>query len=158
MPGATRRAADCSGWPHPRQCGVDDEAGRDEKSVKILVVDDDKLTRDVVTLYLAKRGWSVQTAATLEEAENRLSREAFAVVVTDLNLGPAEPRQGFRVAQTALNTPGTRIVLLTGESVELIAGEARRNGIAAVLPKPSSFQALSAIVSELIRESAAGLS
>jgi len=60
-------------------------------SAHILVVDDDEQILNLLQKYLARSGFTVETASTVEGALDlfRNSREPFALVVTDLKLGSA---------------------------------------------------------------------
>jgi DNA-binding NtrC family response regulator len=57
------------------------------KNRKLLLVDDEKNLLRVVSLNLAKRGFSVDTAISAEEALNFLSGGGYDVIICDLRLG-----------------------------------------------------------------------
>jgi DNA-binding response OmpR family regulator len=57
--------------------------------VKILVVDDDEDTTTLLAMLLGRRGWHVDAAGSVGEAQTALSRNDYSVLITDLNLPDA---------------------------------------------------------------------
>ncbi|WP_308910505.1 response regulator transcription factor [Pseudokordiimonas caeni] len=55
---------------------------------RILVVDDDPRTRQMLQRYLTGEGFAVLQAGTLREARETLSQGAVALILLDLKLGP----------------------------------------------------------------------
>ena len=54
--------------------------------MKILVVDDDKTTRKLLSLYLKAKGYEVVTAENGLDAMEKLGTENINLVVTDMNM------------------------------------------------------------------------
>lgn len=57
--------------------------------MRILLVEEDATLRDVLARALRDRGIQVETSGSFEEAQDRLVRGRFDVVVADLKLGEA---------------------------------------------------------------------
>ena len=81
----------------------------------ILLVDDDDLTRDLVSTYAEQQGYGVHLCHSAEEALKRLRENFCPIVITDLNM----PRMGGLALCRELRArkwPGyTYIVMLTGD-------------------------------------------
>ena len=54
--------------------------------MKVLIVDDDLRLRQMLSSFLTKTGWTVETATTAEEAAEKLD-DSLDVVLTDIKLG-----------------------------------------------------------------------
>jgi CheY-like chemotaxis protein len=110
----------------------------EERSLKILLVDDDDEVRAMVSLALEWRGHKVVTAASGPEAEKCLQHHFFDVVVSDLIMPEMDGLELMRIAR-ALH-PQTRIIMMSGGGVYLPAKEglllARQLGADAIIMKP----------------------
>jgi|SRR5690554_2569896 CheY-like chemotaxis protein len=83
---------------------------------RILVVDDDPDTLDIVQAYLESRGYEVATAADGTEALARLEEVRPALVLLDVMMPGID---GWEVARTIKNHPefgNIRVVMLTARS------------------------------------------
>ncbi len=59
---------------------------KNEKVIKILVVDDDEMTRHFLSHVLAQQGYEVQTAVGGREAVEKLKEHAYALVLLDIEM------------------------------------------------------------------------
>src|SRR5262249_53079739 len=81
--------------------------GRMPMTGRILVVDDEPAITVAIRRLLARGGHTVDTAGSLDEALDRLGRDAYHVVVTDLNLAG---RSGLDVLRAARErSPATAV-------------------------------------------------
>src|SRR3990172_1883345 len=81
------------------------------KKAKILVVDDDKDTRELLYKILSNEGYDVITAGTGKEALAYLSTDSFAILITDLRMPETD---GMDVLKSVRNlSPACRTILLT---------------------------------------------
>ncbi|MGB8510964.1 MAG: ATP-binding protein [Pyrinomonadaceae bacterium] len=79
---------------------------------RVLVVDDEELVRDVLVEMLRELGQDVTEAGGGDEALERLARESFDLMLTDLSMPGVD---GLTLAARARRlAPGMRIVLATG--------------------------------------------
>jgi two-component system response regulator GlrR len=92
--------------------------------MKVLLADDDPDIRDLTAHRFGRRGWTVVTATTGEEALAELDAQQFDVVVLDQNMPPGS---GLEVA-AARRQAGDRvpIVLWTGWAGLVGGAEAER--------------------------------
>ncbi len=107
----------------------------------ILVVDDEKTLRDIVSRALAKLGHECVTAANGEEALALVSKQAFDLVLTDLKM----PKMGGLALIEWLRKehPGLPIIIMTGYADLESARKALRLCVADYLVKP--FESLAEV-------------
>ena len=101
---------------------------------KILVVDDEKITRQNLEHVFKKDGYQVDTAANGVEALNFLRKSAFDVIVTDLKMGKVDGMAVLDKAK-AIN-PITEVIIITGYATVSTAIEAMQKGSYHYLTKP----------------------
>ncbi|MEJ2657987.1 MAG: endopeptidase La [Desulfobacterales bacterium] len=101
---------------------------------KILVVDDEKITRKNLEHVFAKDGYLVNTASDGVEALDFLEKSAFDVIVTDLKMGKVDGMTVLEKAK-AVN-PSTEVIIITGYATVSTAIEAMKKGSYHYLTKP----------------------
>ena len=111
---------------------------------KILVVDNEKNMRDLLSFTLKKKGYFVETAEDGEMAMESLSREIYDVVLTDVRM----PRMsGLTLLQKAKEvSPETIIIMMTAYASTESAVEAMKEGAYDYLTKPFQFDAIQMII------------
>jgi len=116
---------------------------------RILMVDDDRGIRDVVSDFLGKHGYSVQTAGDAAEMERALARGPVDLIVLDVML-PGE--DGLAICRRlAHNIEGPPIIMLSamGEDTDRIVG--LELGADDYLAKPCNPRELLARVRAVLR-------
>src|SRR5580658_4170827 len=115
---------------------------------KILVVDDDPGIRDVVSEFLQRHGYQVDTAADGKEMDRALSRGAVDLVVLDVML-PGE--DGLAICRKLARPDGPAIIMLSamGEETDRIVG--LELGADDYVPKPCNPRELLARVRAVLR-------
>ncbi|MBE0602160.1 MAG: response regulator, partial [Deltaproteobacteria bacterium] len=86
--------------------------------MKILIVDDDKTTRKLLSLYLKGSGFEVVTAENGLNALEKLGSDTFQLVLTDLNMPYMD---GIEFLKAMKSNPGTSHIpalMLTTETDE----------------------------------------
>jgi len=117
------------------------------EELRVVAIDDNPATLEVVVRILAPHGYVVRTAAGLAEAMALLAREPADVVITDMRM-PGE--DGLAVVRTVReHFPDTEIMMLTGYPSVEGAVHAMRDGAAEYLAKPFTAQELVAAVERL---------
>lgn len=114
-------------------------------SVRVLLVEDSDDWLDIYRDYLCGEGYELDTARSVREAMDFLSRSVYDVVVTDLKmLGFGEEFEGFSVLQkTKQLSPDTQVVVITGYGSRDIAIRAMQQGAFDYVtkpPEPSRFK------------------
>ena len=82
---------------------------------RILVVDDDKASCELLREIFAAQGWEAETATTPEAALELAARERFDLVVSDINL---------EAAMSGLDILRERVARAAAEVVAFYAGQA----------------------------------
>ena len=117
----------------------------------ILLVDDQSSMRLTLTALLKQAGHTLMQAATGADAVEKLSKNDFDVVVTDLKL---DEISGIDVLKAAkINNPQTEVIVLTGYGSVESAVEAMKCGAIDYLTKPiDSELLLMAVASAMERQ------
>jgi DNA-binding NtrC family response regulator len=101
---------------------------------RILVADDDAVIREGLRRVLTTEGYEVETVSNGRAALERLDRENFKLLITDLKMpgmSGLEVLQAIRICQ-----PELPVVLITGYAAIDNAVEAMKNGATDYLSKP----------------------
>ena len=120
----------------------------DAEAGHILVVDDDPGIRDVVSEFLSRHGFSVDTAADGREMERAIGRQRPDLVVLDLML-PGE--DGLAICRRLARPEGPAVIMLSamGEETDRIIG--LELGADDYLPKPCNPRELLARIRAVLR-------
>jgi DNA-binding NtrC family response regulator len=107
---------------------------------RVLVVDDEAGLRDSLRRVLVRQGHTVEDVAGVEEAQARLEKTAFDLLLTDIRL---KDRSGLEIVTfTRQNRPQTRIVVMTAFGSVNVAVDAMRLGADDFLEKPFRMEAV----------------
>jgi diguanylate cyclase (GGDEF)-like protein len=107
---------------------------------RILLVDDEKVSRALYSDYLSEAGHSVSAVSSVEEAKGALSTDVYDAVVTDLILPKGD---GMEILQHAKeNYPGIEVIVITALNKVDPAVRAIKSGAAEYLVKPVAPEAL----------------
>jgi len=101
---------------------------------RLLLVDDDPAIRRTLTRALERTGFTVDPAASVAEAYQRIEQAAPAFAIVDLNLADGH---GMELVKSLIETfPGIRVVVLTGYDSIASAVLAIKAGAWGYLAKP----------------------
>jgi DNA-binding NtrC family response regulator len=115
---------------------------------RVLVVDETRPILDLLQLLLTSTGFTVLVAATSSEALAQCREHAPAVALVDRDLPTAKHSRALLAEMRAL-LPELRCCLMTTGVHEYTAADMLALGVARVLQKPFSFDALVEIVKQL---------
>jgi len=105
---------------------------------KVLVVDDDPIVGKSIDRILSPRGYAVITAGNGPEALEKLAREDYDVVYTDIKMPDMD---GLEVAaRIKASRPWLPVVIVTGYGSDANETRAKEIGVAGFLRKPLSPQ------------------
>jgi CheY-like chemotaxis protein len=103
---------------------------------RVLVVDDDPVVGKSIDRALSPRGYAVITASDGPEALDRLAREDYDVVYTDIKMPGMD---GLEVAaRIKASRPWLPVVIVTGYGTDANEAKAKDIGVAGFLRKPLS--------------------
>ncbi|MGD8833371.1 MAG: response regulator [Desulfobacteraceae bacterium] len=111
------------------------------QSLKILVVDDDPVTRGLLSKRLAKNDYDVETAENGIEAVRKLTENYYDVVLTDLMMPGGVDGIGVLESSKEINLK-TEVILITAHGTIDNAIVAMKKGAADYLEKPINFDEL----------------
>jgi two-component system OmpR family response regulator len=120
-----------------------------ESGARVLIVDDDPGIRDVVSEFLARHGYQVETAADGKAMEQALGREPFDLIVLDVMM-PGE--DGLAICRRLSSKPGgPGIIMMSamGEETDRIVG--LELGADDYVPKPCNPRELLARIRAVLR-------
>ena len=83
-----------------------------EKKAKVLVVEDEKLLRELLESELTRSGYLVQVAANGVEGLARYTEECFSVVLLDVKMPEMSGLETLRKIKE--KRPNLQVILLTG--------------------------------------------
>lgn len=116
----------------------------------ILLVDDDRHLAESMADWLSEMGYQVVVASTLAEANARLSKVTFDLVMTDLRLGNED---GFDlISDCTTQYPETAVLVMTGYATPDTAVEAVRAGAFDLLTKPLIDNELSLAIDRALEQ------
>ena len=116
------------------------------KGGKILLVDDEPIAVENLAHILSREGYRTESAASGEEAVEKLGAQEFDLVLTDLRMKGLD---GLAVlAESKRLWPDTEVVVMTGHATVSTAVEAMRLGACHYLTKPYGLPEVRATVAE----------
>jgi CheY-like chemotaxis protein len=120
------------------------------EKARVLVIDDDPVIGKSIDRVLSPKGYAVITAADGAQALDRLAREDYDVVFTDIRMPGMD---GVEVArQIKASRPWLPVVIVTGYGSQASEDEARAVGVSGFLHKPLSPEMIEASATEALRE------
>lgn len=128
-----------------------------DRTLRVLVVDDQEVIRELIAEYLQAEGHSVATAAHGREALERFSEGAFDLLITDQSM---PEMNGVQLAAALRNrAPRLPILLLTGFGEEMQALGDHPQNVDLVIGKPVSASELRRAICKAVvsREAQAAL-
>jgi len=106
---------------------------------RILVVDDDPQIRDLLTTFLKRDGYEIETADSARSAMTCLSSGEYDIVLTDKNMpdGSSDVEAGMLVLKYVKDhAPATEVIMITGFATIETAIEAMKMGAFDYIMKP----------------------
>ena len=107
---------------------------------RLLVVEDDNSVRTTVVTFLELEGYAVDAVSSTREALERLKRESYPIVLSDIYL---DERTGLDVLRAARTTnPTCAVILMTGRGTMETVMRATQGGAFDYLAKPFELDKL----------------
>jgi two-component system, cell cycle response regulator len=117
----------------------------------ILIVDDDTDIKDSVEEYLTLLSYRVESAASAEEALDKLEKFNADVVLTDIMM---QGMDGLELTRRIKETYDIDVMVMTGYSADYSYEEAVRTGASDFIFKPFRFEELDLRIKRVLREAA----
>ena len=116
----------------------------------LLLVDDEETFRRLTGKELARTGYAVETAGTLEQARELLAQRHFHVVVLDLRLPDGNGLD--LLSEIRETSPSTEVVMLTGHGTVQEGIRAMKEGAHDFLTKPCKLGELEAVLEKAVQK------
>lgn len=121
----------------------------------LLLVDDEETILESLSDFFTFRGYEVDRAADLHEAQRLLDAHPPDVVIADLRLSGSDSHEGLELLdQARRKTPPPLVLILSAFASTSIAEEALLRGASAVVQKPVPLPDLAAIVAQVLAQGA----
>jgi two-component system response regulator HydG len=114
------------------------------ESLRVLVIDDERLHAEAVAESLERKGYSCTVASSGTSGARKIEQEDFDVILTDLRMSDMDGLAILRKARQEL--PEAEVVVITGHGDVKTAVEAMKQGAGNYLTKPVDMEELRAIV------------
>lgn len=121
-------------------------------STKILVVDDELIMRESLAGWLDRDGHEVKTAASGEEALERVKGSRFDILLVDIKMEGISGMEVLR--QVKASDPDVAVVMITAYGSIPSAIEAMKNGAYDYLLKPFDPNELGVVIDKIIQHQA----
>ncbi len=123
---------------------------RNKQGFRILVVDDEQMARDNIERVIVKDGHIVQTASNGVDALEKVKRQEFDLIITDMKM---DRMDGIQLTENIKKAaPRTEIMLVTGFATVDSAVDAFTKGAAYFLSKPYKLDELRAAVKKILEK------
>ncbi|MBW2554832.1 MAG: response regulator [Deltaproteobacteria bacterium] len=105
-----------------------------EKQKSILIIDDDEGMLRTLNYILTDKGYEVVTLSSGFEAIALIKERSFNVILIDIKMPGMNGVEVFKEIKSF--SPATNIMMITAYTMHKLVGEAKREGVQIVLPKP----------------------
>lgn len=124
----------------------------DDKKLKVLVVEDERMFSDLLTVLLKSHDGIevVGAASTLRQAVTRCHELLPDVVVLDLNLPDGDGLEVF--SQLVAAKPSALAIILSGQAASFACPPNLRNNLYAAVDKSQAFNQLKQVIERLLAE------
>ena len=113
---------------------------------KILIIDDEKSILDLLSVVFKKEGYTVETSLSAKTALEKIDKEEFDLLLTDIKL---PQMSGMKILQYAKEKyPAMPVVMITAYGTIKQAVEALKMGAMDYIVKPFNMEELKIIVSQ----------
>ncbi|MFH0920274.1 MAG: response regulator [Fibrobacterota bacterium] len=110
-----------------------------QKNKQVLLVEDEVALAFGLQKLLQTKVYKVDTACTFDEANELINTKSYDVVITDLNLSPANTLEGLEVIRnTKALQPDCKIIAMTAYGDDHLGEIVRNMGADFYLEKPVS--------------------
>ncbi len=115
---------------------------------RILVVDDERSMRELLSIMLRQQGYEVQLAESGEHAIDTVRREVFDLVITDLRMRKVDGLAVLRAVKDG--SPDTAVLVVTAYASPETAVEAMRAGAYDYVTKPFKIEEIGVTIANAL--------
>ena len=121
-----------------------------KERTRVLVVDDEEIVRESLSGWLAKDGYTLDTAPDGPTAIDKLKRERWSILLVDLKMPGMDGLQVLETAKTI--QPDVAVVIMTAYATVETAVEAMKLGAYDYLVKPFDPEELSLMMVKIVAQ------
>lgn len=125
--------------------------GKMDKKAKILLIDDEKGIRTLLSLELSSQGYKVETAKCGEEGIKKFQQDKFNVVVCDLKLPDISGKE--ILSKIKQISPSTEVIVMTGYGTIEDAVNSMKKGAYDFVSKPFNITEISVLIEKALEKS-----
>ncbi len=114
---------------------------------KIIVLDDEPIVCERLQPTLEKAGFEVEAYTDSQAVVDRLAKERFDILVTDLKMRKPDGLEVMRFARR--QWPGIKVIIITGFATVEAANEALHEGAVEFIAKPFKIRTLRDLILRL---------
>jgi two-component system chemotaxis response regulator CheY len=118
---------------------------------RILAVDDQAVTRKLVSMILKSKGCQVEDVESAQLALDRVEEQAYDLIVTDYRMPEMNGIELVKELKKVADTKHIPIIMITAEDSETLKNQAEGAGIDAWMPKPFKPNELLSVVERLLK-------
>jgi two-component system response regulator (stage 0 sporulation protein F) len=124
-----------------------------KKDIKILVVDDEEIMRDLFTDILQDEGYSVTTVANGKEAQERAKAEFFDIAFVDVHMPVMD---GLATLYALRELSPNTVIVMTDSMPGYMVEEAKKEGAVTCIRKPFDIKEVRSVISGITKGSKNG--
>jgi CheY-like chemotaxis protein len=117
--------------------------------MNVLIVEDQTDHRELIALLLARKGYAIRSAATVDEGLAALRSQLFDVVLLDIMMPGKDGYSFLREFKTLAQTPPPRVVALTALGMRDDRDRLLASGCEKVITKPVSADELRRVLESM---------
>lgn len=117
---------------------------------RVLVVDDNRISQQVIRAMLSKGGWPVDCVSSGEDALSRLAAQSYALVLMDIQMPGLDGYETTRRLRQLTEHQHIPILALTADVSDDVRQQCREAGMNDFLQKPVHIRQLLSAVSEWV--------
>jgi DNA-binding NtrC family response regulator len=118
------------------------------EKAKILILDDEPIVGDRLKPALEKCGYDVETQTDSQAAIDQLAQTRYDVLITDLKMSGPSGLDVLRFVRE--QTPGTRVIVITGYATAEQAKESIKGGAVDFIAKPFRISQLRELIARTL--------
>ena len=123
-----------------------------KKDIKILVVDDEEIMRNLFTDILQEEGYKVTTVHNGKEAQEKIKQGPFDIVFVDVHMPVMDGLKTLYMLREA--TPNTAIVMMDSMP-QYVLEEFQKQGAVTCIHKPFDIRGVRKVVHEILKKGGA---
>ena len=120
-----------------------------ERDIKILVVDDEEIMRNLFTDILQEEGYNVTTVHNGKEAQDKIKEESFDIAFVDVHMPVMDGLKTLYMLREA--TPKTAIIMMDSMP-QYVLQEFRKEGAVTCIHKPFDIRGVRKVVQEILKK------